>query len=266
VTTPYVDIVDARIDPDSPGDFNLTTDIRNDLRHLYERANQVGVDTLEAIHDNFTGNNLDCALTPGAVDYPYTWDVSNGIAPVLDGTPDHWVHLETGGGAGYASIAASKYRMRFDLDRDHILYGEFRHRSQQNDNTEIWLFGFQDETKAVTAATAISNQDNIIGFVQDATAGKFKARTVKATAGVDVATGLGTALTWQVLRIEITISGATKKIEWFLDGTSVGSTTDTTKIPLVRMRPILGVTGGGGGRHTRIDYADFSWTARPLST
>lgn len=276
MTTPYVDIVDARIDPDSPGDFNFTTDVRNNLRHLKERADLVGIHTLAGIHDDFTGAEFDRQVSDGVIagnhanaDMPYAWEFPTGAAsdvPTLLAAPDHAAILLPNGGTHFSCLAASKYRMRFGLGRDHTIYAEFRHKSLTSANGDIWLFGFQDASLAASAATCVTTQSNIIAFVQDATANKYKARCAKAAAGVDVATALGNAANWTVLRIEITFSGATKKVEFFVDGVSAGSTTDTTKIPSATMRPFLGTNPPGSTARTDyFDYADFDWTVRPLS-
>lgn len=262
MATPYVDIVDARIDADSPWPQDVTFDFRNNIRHLYERMNVVGIQSRAGIHDDFTEDTLD-----DAAQSPYTWDTGIGAGQTLalDGAPDHYLHF-TVDNAVRCVIAASPYKMRFDLDRDHQIYAEFRHKSGNSDAGSTWLLGFQDASLATTGNTSVSTQDNIIAFVQDATAQKYKARCVKATVGVDVATALGNAANWTILRIEITFIGATKKVEFFVDGTSVGTTTDTAKIPVVKMRPLIGFYNGTGSRNHYVDYVDFDWSAHPLSS
>lgn len=267
MATPYVDIVDARIDADSPVPQDLSFDIRNDLRHLKERADLVGVHTLAGIHDDFTSDVLDLQTGTLGVDiWPYTWEtqIDGGETLALDGAPDHYLHF-TCNGVAKTVIAASPYKMRFDLDRDHQVYMEVRHKSANSDAASTWLIGFQDASLVIANDTVITTQDNIIAFVQDATAQKYKARCVKATAGVDVATALGNAANWTVLRIEVTFIGATKKVEFFVDGASVGVTPDTAKIPVVKMRPVVGFINGSGSRNHYLDYVDADWMSRPLS-
>jgi len=239
-------------------------DIADDLEYLYDRFSTVGIATASGIHDDFTQNTME-GTTGGASDVePYIWE-TGGTVPTISANPDHYARFSQGGGANYSVLAASPYKMRFDLSVDHMIFAEFRHKSAQSDNTEIWLFGFQDESLAVGASTIITTQSNIIGFVQDATANKYDGVVAQAAAPLVVANSVGDASAWRILRIEITFIGATKKVEFFIDGASVGSTTDTTKIPIVRMRPVLGSKGGGGTRIQQIDSCDFDWGVRPLS-
>lgn len=229
----------------------------DNLQYLYDRVNQIGISNAAAIHDDFTATNLD--TTNGGVNdmEPYTWDVANTPDMNFE-LPNHLLHTVSGEG-----VAASPFKMRFDLDRDHTLYFETRHRSDQSDAATAWFFGFRDATYATTATTLT---DSII-FRQGTTAQKYKCYLSKAGVNSTIAddVGGGGTATWYVLRIEITFAGATKKVEFFIDGVSVASTTDTTIIPLVQLRPSVLHTGGGGTRHNYYDYIDADWTVRPLS-
>lgn len=232
-------------------------DIADDLEYLKDQADAVGIQTLQDIHDDFTADELNKAVSAGGgADYPYAWDVAG--APALDGAPDHYLHCVSGEG-----LAASKYKMRIDLDRDHSVAYEIRHRSNQSDAATAWFFGFRDASYAANATTLT---DSII-FRQGTTAQKYKCYLSKAGVNSTIADdqgGGGTAV-WYALRIEITFSGATKRVEFFIDGVSVASTTDTTIIPLVKLRPSFLTTGGGGTRHNYYDYIDAYWRSRPLS-
>lgn len=268
MSTPWLHITDGRIAANQPGDTVLMTDYRNDLEHLKERADQVGINSLESIHDNFAGDTLDSVQgTPGSTDYPVTWDIGfSNSAPVLDQQPQHACNFPAVGANAYCAIAGSKYRMRVDLDADHTLYFECRHRSVTSDAGNLWVMGLQDASLALSSNTSISTVSNMIGFRQDASAQKYKAFCSKAGVSVDVATALGNAAIYSVLRIEVTFSGATKKVEFFVDGTSVASTTDTAKLPLVKLRPFVGFHAGGGVlRQQLVDYVDADWVVRPLS-
>lgn len=246
------------------------TDVADDLEYLRDRVDAIGIGSAQGIHDDFACDTLD-TTSGGAADVePYTWEVGTGgsTSHVTDGAPDHWCHIFNTAGSNWCVIAASPYKMRFDLDRDHTLYGEMRiKRGATPDSGAVWLFGFQDASLAVTAATCVTTQTNIIGFVQDATQDKFDAIVSKSAGSgtLVVANSVGDISAWTVLRIEITFAGATKKVEFFIDGSSVGSTTNTAYIPLVKMRPLIGFDPSAT-RDLYIDYADFDWTVRPLST
>jgi hypothetical protein len=227
--------------------------VADNLEHLYGRVNAIGIGSASGIHDDFTANTLNDSAAGGA----YTWDVAG--TPDLNFTlPRHDLHATGGEG-----VAASIYKMRFDLSTDHTLYFETRHRSDQSDAVATWYFGFRASSYAVNATTLT---DSII-FRQGTTAQKYKCYLSKAGVNstiVDDVGGGGTGV-WYVLRIEITFAGATKKVEFFIDGVSVASTTDTTIIPLVELRPSVFHNDGGGTRHNFYDHIDADWTVRPLS-
>lgn len=236
--------------------------VADNLQYLYDQLRSLGVQSDQGIHDNFTEDSLNVQGAAGTD--PYTWDTGGAGTLALDGAPDHWAHFQNGAG-NLKYMAAGPYKMRFDLDRDHTIYMEARHKMTQGDTSNVWLIGFQD-----ASLTTPVTQDNIIAFIQDSTAQKYKGRVVKATVGQDVATGLGLgAASWVGLRIEITFSGGTKKVEFFTDTgsgmVSAGSTTDTTKIPVVKMRPFIGFSGGGGTRDNYIDVCHFDWMVEPRS-
>ncbi len=238
--------------------------IADDLQYLRDRVDAIGIGSSAGLHDDFTQDSFH--ITSGGITdiEPYAWELGGATLPAIGGAPDHWAVLSNGG-ANHAVMAASTYKMRFDLDRDHTLYFECRHKNTIADSTNVWMIGFQDASLAVSASTCVTTQSDIIGFVQDAVAQKYDAVVSKAAASLVVANSVGLASAWSVLRIEVTFAGATKKVEFFIDGASVGSTTDTTKIPVVKMRPLIGFANGGGARLNYIDYVDADWTVRPLS-
>lgn len=254
MTTPYVDIVDGRIDVDSPGDTGLMTDFRNDLRHLYERLNLVGIVSSGNIYDDFHQGTLDTDL----------WIDTGDNAPTFDAAPDHSIQFSTTGIQSSAIVAGAK-RMLFDLDRDHHIKMVSRFGKATAAGDQSIIVGFQEA--ALTGDAVVTDTDSMIGFVRGTNANTIKAYCSK-TAGnfVNVADNLSNWTAYMELAIEITFIGATKKVEFFVDGTSVGSTTDTAKIPVVQMRPAIGQHGGGGGRTSHLDYATYFWIERPLST
>lgn len=236
----------------------------DNLQYLYDRINQIGLNTQAGIHDDFTEDTLN-----DAAQSPYTWEtqIDGAETLALDGAPDHYLHM-TCNGAAKTAIAASEYKMRFDLDRDHTLYMEVRHKSGNSDAASTWLIGFQDESIAIAGDTVITTQTDMIAWRQDAVAQKYDGVCARSAGSgtLVVANSVGNAANWTVLRIEITFAGATKKVEFFVDGASVGSTTDTNYLTLVKLRPVIGWINGGGTRNHYLDYVDADWTVRPLST
>lgn len=260
MTTPYVDIVDSRIDANSPWPQDVTFDIRNDIRHLKELSQVVGVFSDAAIYDDFVNPSAAGVNTN-------TWDVSGAAT---DTQPNHYLNLTQGGGANYDAVAAAPNKMRVDLDRDHEITFECRSKSFQSDATESWFFGLKDVSLLIGVNTIVTTNDNVIGFRQGTTANKYRAICAKAAASSTLQDDIGNAANWSVLKITVssTSSGASIVVRMYVDGTEVTNSPFSTlaNIPLTSLRPVLGTSGGGGSRAHGIDYCLAYWTARPLST
>lgn len=218
----------------------------------------------QAIHDDFTAPTLE-----DATNSPYTWETQIDAAETLaiDGAPSHYLHM-TCNGAAKTAIAASTYKMRFDLSEPHNLYMEVRHKSAQSDSASTWLIGFQDTALTIAPDTIITTQTNIIGFVQDGTAQKYDGICSRSAGSgtLVVANSVGDASNWTKLRIEVTSDGTARQVEFFVDDVSVGSTMDANYITLQEMRPVIGFINGGGSRNHFIDYVHANWLTRPLSS
>lgn len=232
----------------------------DNLQYLKDIVDQIGIASDSAIHDDFTEDTLSIQGTlPAGTEEPYTWELGGTTVPAIAANPNHY--LTASSNAGYSAIAASVYRMRFDLSVDHTVVYECRHKSSTSDNTDVWAFGFQDASLVIGAATIITTQNNFLGFVQGATANTYKAITSAGGVTTTVATNQGNAANWTELQVVVTFSGATQNVEFFMDGSSIG--TSTSNISVQRMRPIFGRSGGGGVRTQHADWIHAYWRSRP---
>jgi hypothetical protein len=238
--------------------------VPDNLQYLKDIIDQVGIAVDEAIHENFTGDALSVlGSTPAGTEEPYTWELG-GTVPTLSGNPDHYINCSHNGGAGpYSVIAASQYKIRFDLSRDHTVVYEARHISGQSDATEVWAFGFQDAALGVGVNTIITDQTDFIGFRQG-NANTYNAITASGGVTTTVASNVGNAANWTKLKAVVTFSGATQNVEFFIDDASLG--TSISNISVIRMRPIFGCNNGAASpRVQRCDSIDAFWRVRPLS-
>jgi hypothetical protein len=239
--------------------------ITGNLQYLKDLIDQFGVPSDQAIHDDFTADQLSLYGDGGGAfgtGEAYTWE-QGGTVPTMAANPDHWV-LAQHAIATYSVMAASPYKMRFDLSRDHTVVFETRHRSGQSDAAEVWAIGFQDAALAVGAATIITDQSDFIGFRQGGAANTYDAITASGGATTVVANDAGAAAVWTKLKAVVTFAGATQNVEFFIDDVSVGTTTST--ITAVRLRPVIGCSGGSAGSPGQyFDYVHAFWRVRPLS-
>lgn len=234
----------------------------DDLDYLKSAVDAVGVQSVANIYDDFVNGAIDT----------HTWtDESSVGALTFDAYPDHSFTMSTSGasragiGGAFAPGAGVIGRMQFDLDRDHSIRMITRWGKATNNGDQTIVVGFQDA--ALTAANACGGDlTDTIGFCKGTNNNTVKAYVSKGGVSLTVADNLSNWTNWMELRIDITFAGATKQVEFFIDGSSVGSTTDTAKIPVIMMRPMIGQTGGAAARVSRCDYASYFWLVRPLST
>jgi len=241
--------------------------VPDNLQYLKDIIDQIGLASDQAIHDDFTGDLIATRVYTAGLgpEEPYTWDLG-GTAPTLSGNPDHYIVALHNGAGAYSAIAASQYKMRFDLSRDHTVVYEVRHKSAQSDINEYWTFGFQDASLGVGGSGCVTDRSDFLGFIQSTgVANKYRAQTDNGGGPTVVVDDYGDASVWNVLRIEVTFAGSTQQVEFFVNGTSVG--TSTTNITALRLRPFFGCYSAGGVSRTQYaDYIDAFWTVRPLST
>lgn len=226
--------------------------LADNLQYLYDRLNTIGIVSSGNIYDDFHQAALDTD----------NWIDTGDNAPTFVAQPDHAIHFTSSGIQSSAIVAAAK-KMAFDLDRDHHIKMVSRFGKATAAGDQSMIVGFQE--MALTGDAVVTDTDSMIAFVRGTNNNTVKAYCSK-TAGnsVVVADNLSNWTNYMELAIEITFIGATKKVEFFIDGASVGSTTDTTKIPVVQMRPAIGIHGGGGARVADLDYATYFWLERPL--
>lgn len=265
----FLALTSGQCDADSPLDEPLFQLIRTNFDDHEARLLPNEARNQQAIFDDFTSDTLDAAAGVVPVLSAWVWEQDDPTTPstALDGTPDHWCHF-TNGAADHAAIAASAYRMRLDLDRDHTVVMECRHKSAQSDNTAVWFMGFQDASLAVTGATCVTDQTDVIGFAQGSTAQTYKALAAKGGVSATVQDNIGNAANWSKLRLELTFASATRQIRYFVDGTETSGSPFTTaaNITLLKIRPLFGFQNGGGARNNYLDYVIAYWVNRPLST
>lgn len=257
----FLALTSGQCDANSPVDETLMQLIRTDLDDHESRIGANESISDGAIRDDFIGTAIDTD----------TWDTAGVTAPAQDGQPDHWMHLQNGAGNS-AIIAATTKRMRCDLDRNHAVTLEARLKTTPSGTDANMFFGFQ-ESGLTLADASVTDTSDMIGFVRGTNANTWKFRTAKASTNSEV-DNLGSTFGWQVIRITIASlsSGADITIHVYI-GDTVASLSeisgspfiDETKIPLVELRPFFGSQGGGGTRHTYIDYILAYWSARPLS-
>lgn len=263
----FLALTSGQCDADSPLDEPLFQLIRTNFDDHEARLLPNEARNNEAIFDDFTADTL--SMDPGGppVIAPWVWEQNLTVPALLDGSPDHWLHFANGAGS-YTVIAASAYRMRIDLDRDHTVVMECRHKSAQSDNTAVWFMGFQDASLAVTGATCVTDQTDVIGFAQGSTAQTYKALAAKGGVSSTLQDNIGNAAVWSKLRLELTFAGATRQIRYFVDGTETSNSPFTTaaNITLLKIRPLFGFQNGGGARNNYLDYVIAYWVNRPLST
>lgn len=246
----------------------LMDSIRTDLDDLNTRLNGIGVVSESNIYDDFDSTLFNTRVLSAGVgpEDPYTWLLQGTGAPTLSANPDHYAILaQAGGAADYSALIGSDYKMAFDLSRDHTVVFETRHKSAQSDITEFWTFGFQDQA-LIGSVNLVKDRSDFIGFIQGTgVANSYRAQTDNGGAGPTIVIDdHGSAATWNILRIEITFAGATQQVEFFVNGTSVG--TSTTNITAVRLRPMVGNADGAAARTQHFDYINAYYAARPLST
>ena len=258
-------ISSTQTDSASPLDQTVMDAIRTNLDDLNTRMNAIGIVSDSNIHDEFTADSIN---TQGALGTdPCTWDLGGGTIPVVSANPDHYALCSATGANDWSVLAASPFKMRVDLSRDHTVAYEVRHKSAQSDINEYWTFGFQDASLAHTVSNIITDRSDFIGFIQaTGAANKYRAQTDSGGAGPTIVVNdYGDASVWNILRIEVTFAGATQKAEFFVNGTSVGSS--TTNLPIVRLRPVFGnYIVAGVTRNQYADYIDAYHAVRPLST
>lgn len=233
--------------------------VADDLQYLYDQVvGSIGIASSGNIYDDFHQAALDTD----------NWTELTGSSSVtMHGTdPDHAVEFSHPSG-GYAGIVASAKKMRFDLDRDHHIRMKCRWGKATSSGDQVVTIGFNDASLATNTNATIVTTDSMIAFRRGTNANTLKAYCSK-TAGnnTTIADNLGTWTSYMILEIEITFIGATKKVEFFVDGASVGSTTDTAKIPIIAMRPTIGDQNGSGSRTSFCDRAAYFWVEEPKST
>lgn len=255
----YVDITDARIAANKPGETGLMTDFRNDIRYLKERADALDAAAGQSIRDDFACSALDTD----------SWDYGNsGGSAALDGTPDHWLHFQSNGGGQYAIVAASTKRMRIDLDRNHSVAMECRvGKATAAGDHEIFM-GFQDEALAFSSANNADYSD-MIGFTRGTNANTIRFRMSKGGVAITPVDNLSNWTNWMKLRVEVVSlsSGTDITVRAYVDDVEISGSpfTDETTIPNILLKPWCGQHGGSALKHTYLDYALFYWLARPLS-
>lgn len=254
----FLALTAGQTDADSPLDQTLFDLIRTNFDDHETRFGATESLSEGSIRDDFVyptgGINTD------------VWDVS-GTNVYTDNQPNHLLHFNHGSGQ-YSAVAASDKKMRFDLDKKHTVVMELRHISTQSDNTEAWMFGFQDAALTTSTSAIVTDQSDFIGFAQGSTANTYKAITSKGGVGATLQDNIGNAAVFSKLKIVVTFSDTVAlQVQMFVDGTEVSGSpyTDTAKIPLLSMRPAMGTAGGGSVRDSNIDYCLAYWSARPLS-
>lgn len=268
MTTPYVDIVDARIDPDSPGDFNLTTDIRNNFRYFKELTDLIGIFAESNIYDEFS---YKTATLNAAI-----WDSGNsstGSAPTHVATAgSHYVELigNTDSNAGSSGIAAGDKKLRCYLGIDQRLVMETRTKiAAAGSGGRRLTIGLQDASLATGVATLLTDVTDFVGFIQGTNSNTVKLICAKAgttSAGTD---NQGVLSAWSRLKIDIMRSSGAFTIRGYIDDVEVGGSPLSTNVPdATVLRPVL-VCGNDTGSGTHItmqhDRALAYWVNRPDS-
>lgn len=257
----FLAFTSAEMDADSPWTETQTQLIRTNFDDHENRILAVEGPSGQSILDDFACSALDTD----------SWDYGNsGGSAALDGTPDHWLHYTSNGGAQYAIIAASTKRMRIDLDRNHAVVMECRFgKATAGGDGEIFV-GFQDEALAFSSANNADFSD-MIGFIRGTNANTIKFRTATSAGGGASAetNNLSNWTNWMKLKIAITSlsSGTDITIHAYIDDVEISGSpfVDETKIPNVLLKPWIGQHGGSAARNSYLDYARFYWTSRPLS-
>lgn len=253
----YSDLTSTEISSGKPliGASGTGDKIKDNFIYLKAAIDAIGVQSCTNINDDFVGTTIDTD----------NWIDIGDTAVALVAAPDHAISLQTNVAVSCGLVAADK-KMRFDLDRDFSVRMITRWGKATNNGDQAVTIGFQNSgltgDNACGDATSIVN---VIAFRRGTNNNTLMAYCAKASNSVVVTDNLGNWNNYQELRIDITFAGATKKVEFFLDGSSVGSTTDTAKIPVIQMRPIVGQYSGSAARGSLCDYARFFFTAVPLS-
>lgn len=257
----FLAFTSAQMDADSPWTETVAQLIRTNFDDHESRIGANESLSEAAIRDDF--------VYPSGSINTDIWDISDAANVSTAQQPDHDVDLDNSGGVNFGAIAASVKKMRVDLDRDHSIVFECRHKSNQSDSTESWFFGLKDASIAATSSTIVTTNDNVIGFRQGTTANTYRAICAKAASSSTLQDDIGNASAWSILKITVvsTGSGAAITVRMYVNGTEVSGSPFTTlaNIPLLSLRPVLGESGGGGARIQTIDYCLAYWNARPLS-
>lgn len=229
----------------------------DNLQYLYDQAIAVGVQSSANIHDDFVTDALDTT----------NWIDTGDNAVSVRANPEHALTLNTTVTNQSCGIVGAAAKMRFDLDRDHSIRMRTTWGLGTTGKDPALVIGFQDATLTGDNACGAS-LTNVIAFCKGTNTDTLKAFVSKAGVSQTVADNLSDYhAVYLTLEIQITFSGATKKVEFFVGGSSVGSTTDTTKIPVVRMRPCIGqVAGAITPFASALGSARFFWTAMPVDS
>jgi hypothetical protein len=254
VTTPYVDITDARIAANKPGTTGLMTDFRNNDRHFNELFGTIGIFSDQAIYDDFAAEAIDGDIwisdSGGAT----------GTAPSISAT-DHYCELSASGASGFSNILAATKKMRVRLSNTQSVVMAFR--AKTTDDSPNIAFGLQDAS--FTGTTAQTDTTDFIGVIRGS-AGKWKAKVNKGGAGTTSA-DLGNVGNWTAFLFNIVQTGSALTVDAYIDGGQISGFPVSSNVPdTITLRPCFSVVQGGADLGIwRIDYATFFWSERPLA-
>ena len=252
MTTAWVDITDARIAANKPGTTGLMTDIRNDLRHLKERADDVGTASAQAVLDDFAAEAIDGDI----------WTSENagtGVAPSIQPV-GHYAQLQVTTAGDYSNLLAATKKMRVRLtDEQSVIFGC---RAKTTDDGSNLAFGLQDI--AMTGANGAGDTTDFIGVIHGS-AGKWKVKVNKAGAGT-TSGDLGNVANWTKFLFSIVKGPSSLVVDAYIDDAQISGFPVSSNVPdTVTLRPVLAISGNGDAGIWRIDYCLAFWTARPVS-
>lgn len=252
MTTPYVDIVDGRIDANSPGETGLMTDIRNDLRHFNEMFGTLGIFSQQAIYEDFAAEAIDSDV----------WTSENagtGVAPAISAV-GHYAQLQVTTAGDYSNLLAATKKMRVRLTDEQSV--TFAFRAKTTDDGSNLAFGLQDI--AMTGANGAGDTTDFIGVIRGS-AGKWKAKVNKAGAGT-TSGDLGNSANWTAFLFNVVKTSGALTVDAYIDGGQISGFPVSTNIPDTQtLRPVFCISGNGDQGIWRIDYGTFFWNERPLS-